>query len=302
MWNQKKQTSEEIKELVELIFKEQKQLEISNEAIDMCGTGGDKLNTFNISTLAAILTSSCGLKVIKHSGRSTTSITGSVDILSQFGLNVDINVKEKCFKETNLMFVSSKVLRETFGKVKEVCKKINSPSFVNLLGPLTNPYKTKYHLLGVSKIEWGELLVSTLKLLDKKNEKEAMVVCSEVNEKNYLDELSFCGKNHVWHLKDGEVKEYEIWPKYFGVDLTKIESLAIKNVSENKIIFEDILKGNTHIEDPRSQIVALNVGAVLYLAKKVKSIASGYNLALEHIQTGKAWEHFQNFMNCNKLN
>ena len=190
LWKEKGETPFELSTLASLINLEQKQSKKYIDAIDICGTGGDKLNTFNISTLTAIITSSLWVKVIKHSGRSNTSIAGSVDVLNEVGVSVDIReeIKESCFQKTNLMFTSSKHLRDVFGDVKLVCKKLGVSGFVNLLGPLTNPYETSFHLLGVSSLNWG-------KLFGKICKRNALIVCSEISENTFLDELSFCGVN-----------------------------------------------------------------------------------------------------------
>ena len=302
LWREKKETSFELKELADILFTKQKQIELYSGAVDLCGTGGDKLSTFNVSTLSAIVASSCGVKVIKHSGRSTTSVSGSVDVLSQFRFDIDNSkeIKENCFQKTSLMFVSSKTLRDIFGKVKIICKELNFPGFVNLLGPLTNPYKTSYHLLGVSRIEWGELLASSLKSQALKNKKEALIVCSNVGHDLYMDELSFCGRNYIWKLSGGKITEEVIDPVELGHELTDYKELIVKDIDESKIIFEDILRGKLGNENPKVQIVALNAGAALYLTNKVKSIAFGYKFALQHINSSKPWEHFQNFLNCNR--
>lgn len=297
-WREKKETSFEIATLAEILNSKQKQPELSSGSIDMCGTGGDNSNTFNISTLSAIVASSCGAKVIKHSGRSTTSITGSVDILSQFGLNIDTpdDVKEICFKESGLIFVSSFLLREVFGEVKKVCKEINIPGFINLIGPLTNPYKTSYYLLGVSKIEWGDLMAEALKL---QYSREGFVVCSKVRENFYLDELSFCGINYIWRISNSEITKEVVKPDELGIKAEDFNNLVVKDINESKSCFEAILRGSPII-DSKLRVVALNSGAALYLTKRVKSIHDGYSLALRHIKSGKVWEHFQNFINCSK--
>ncbi len=299
LWREKKETASEISCIAQLLNEKQKQIDIYKYSIDMCGTGGDKSNTFNISTLSAIVVSSMGVPVIKHSGRSTTSISGSVDILSGFGLKVDIDnkVKENCFKKNNLMFVSSKVLREVFGNVKKNCKELNIPAFVNLLGPLTNPYGTSYRLLGVCSIEWGKLLAESISSLKNKH---AIVVCCKVSESVFLDELSFCGVNYIWEIKNNEVSEKKLNPEDLGCKIIALQELAIKTTFDAKEIFENILKGKFNKNDPKSSVVALNAGAALYLKNIVKSVQEGYKQALLHIQSGKSWEHFQNFLNCNK--
>lgn len=308
LWREKGETATELKSLADLLYEKCPQINLSFTSyptppipiIDICGTGGDKSNTFNISTIAAIVTSACNVKVIKHSGRSTTSVLGSTDILEQLGFDIDNpkEIKENCFKETGLMVTSSKILRDVFGDVKKICKEINIPGFVNLIGPLTNPYKNSCHLLGVSKIEWGELLANAIRLQDLN--KEALIVCSEVSKKNILDELSFCGENHLWHLVNGVIKKEVITSSGFNEKPVNLNELVIKDKSESQNVFESILKGNLNINDPKVKTVALNSGAALYLAKKVKSIDLGYHFALQHIQTGKAWEHLKVFLNCNK--
>jgi len=304
LWKEKGETSFEISTLANLINSNQKQNKKYVAAIDICGTGGDKLNTFNISTITAIVTSSLGIKVIKHSGRSNTSISGSVDILNELGVDVDIkeDIKESCFQKTNLMIVSSKHLREVFGEVKSVCKKIEIPSFVNLLGPLTNPYETSFHLLGVSNIKWGNLLSSILKSTNN-SKKHSIIVSSKISENTYIDELSFCGTNQIWQIQpDKEIIQQIISPEEFGLPLANIENLKITNKEENKLIFESVLKGRfTSIKEKDCiKAAALNTGAALFLTKRTNSIKAGYEIALKHIQSGIGWEHFQNFINCNR--
>lgn len=321
LWREKGETAGELKYLADLLYREEPQIDTvlstqpsafppkadtsmaGSPIVDICGTGGDKANTFNISTLAAIVVSACGLQVIKHSGRSTTSIIGSVDVLSDFGVEIDMaqKIREKIFKKYNLMFVSSKKLREIFGVVKRVCKKLDIPGFVNLLGPVSNPYKTDLQLIGVSRINWGEVLANVL-IMQGKN--RSIVTCCSIPSKNLiLDELTFCGENYLWHISNGKITEEKLLPSDFGKKENNFSFISIKNVDESKAIFVSVLKGDldnvTMLN--RAETVALNSGTVLFLAKKVKSIKEGYYFALECIKSGKAWEHFQNYVNCNKM-
>lgn len=300
LWEKKEEKPHELKNLVDIIFSKQKKIKLVEDAIDTCGTGGDKLKTFNISTITAIVASSLGLKVIKHGGKSTTSVLGSVDVLNSFGFDIDLpeSLKEECFKKTNLMFVSSKILREVFGEVKAVCKKIGVPGFVNLLGPLTNPYKTKYHLLGVSRFEWGQLLASSLKLIEEGSNKEAFVVCSRLSNGGCLDELSLCGENFIWSLVNGKINFQTLNPQDLGFEISSVSDLMINNPKDGQDVFENILKGNLSDSDPKLLTIALNTGALLYLSKKAKSLKEGLELTLLHIKSGKVWEHFQNFLTC----
>lgn len=301
-WKEKGEKAEELEALIKILFSKEKQITDYDDALDLCGTGGDKLNTFNISTISAIVTSSLGIKTIKHSGRSATSISGSVDILNQFGLELDQpkNISEECYKKTNLMFTSSSKLREVFGDIKKISKKIGTTSIVNLIGPLCNPYKTKYHLLGVSNPNWGELITTTLKLLDKTN--KALIVCTKINEKQYLDELSFCGENFIWKLDNGEISKETLSIKSTGKELVNINSLKINDLNDAKSTFESILKGGNNKElTPKIDTVALNSGAALYLTNRATSLLDGYEKALKHIQSNRPWEHFQNFLNCSSI-
>lgn len=301
-WDKKSIKAEELEALVRILFSKEKQITDYNDALDLCGTGGDKLNTFNISTISAIVTSSLGIKTIKHSGRSATSISGSVDILNQFGLELDQpkNINEECYKKTNLMFTSSKKLREVFGDIKKISKKLDTPSIVNLIGPLSNPYKTKYHLLGVSNPNWGKLIATTLKLLDTNN--KALIFCTKINENQYLDELSFCGENFIWKLEDERISEEPFSIRSLEKELVNISDLKINDSNDAKSIFESTLKGEKSKElAPKIDTVALNSGAALYLNNKATSILDGYEKALKHIQSGIPWEHFQFFLNCSSI-
>ena len=303
-WREKGETAFELKTLADILYENSPPCPLfSTPIIDVCGTGGDKANTFNISTLAAIVASASGVNIIKHSGRSTTSISGSVDVLNEFDFdfNMPKEIMEKSLEQTHLMFVSSDIFREIFGRVKIICKELGMPGFVNLLGPLTNPYKTTCQLLGVSNIKWGKLMSAVLKL---QNKTEALVVCSEIINKNaFLDELSFCGQNHIWHLNNGVIEEIKLSPEDFNHETVLLDEIVITKKDDSKAVFKNILLGNIKTKDmqAKADIVALNAGGALYLAKKVKTIKEGYKLALNNIMSGNVWEHFQNFLNCNKM-
>ena len=301
-WYEKGYTPNEIYALARLINSQEIETGYYPNAIDLCGTGGDKSNTFNISTLTAIVASSLNIPVIKHSGKSNTSITGSADILNEFNINIDNDkaIKEKCFKSNNLMFVSSTVFRNVFGIIKTISKQINIPSLVNLIGPLTNPYKTEFHLLGVSNPHWGELLAEVVKLQNEKEKiykKTVLIICCEIEKNKYLDELSFCGENHLWLInnKIEKLDDYETTQK------AGIDDLIVKNKAESKLVFERVLKGEAGTKDILEKIktVSLNSGCALFLTKKADSLEAGYKKSIEHIQTGMAWEHFQDFISCN---
>lgn len=300
-WGAKGETPFEIKILADLIISKQNLIKVKDETLDICGTGADKLNTFNVSTLSAIVASSLGVKVIKHCGSRTTSISGSVDILNEFGVFIDspVELKEIAFQKSSLMFVSSEYLRKVFGVVKRIAKKEDIPCFVNLLGPLTNPYLISYHILGIYNFELARLFSSILTL--QRSEKETLIVTCKVRNDLYMDELSFCGDNYLWQIKNGVViKEFVISPYELGENLESIDVLTIKDMNESKNNFQNILKGT--LNGPALKVVALNAGAGLYLAKRVKSINEGYNLALRHIHSGRVWEHFLNFTNLTKEN
>ncbi len=295
-WRNKGSSVDELVTLVELV----KSIDIKEntnkyqDSIDVCGTGGDKLNTINISTLTAIVLSSLGVKVIKHSGRSSTSISGSIDILEQMGINLE-KITEDSLVNYNLMFIGSKVFRETFIDVKRVGKKINVSSFVNLLGPLCNPYYTKYHLLGVSNPNWGELLAKALRAININN--KALIVTSEVENNIFMDELSFCGESKIWLLENGEIKSETLDFKEFCDSTVSLNDLIINNAEEGKELFEEILKGKNAKLENKIKTIALNVGAGLYLSHKVTKIKDGYETALKQIKSGNTWEHFTRFRN-----
>ena len=183
--------------------------------------------------------------------------------------------------------------------MKSVCKKIRLPGFVNLLGPLTNPYETSFHLLGVSNLKWGEILSLVL----KNSKKHSIIVCSKISENTYLDEFSFSGTNHIWKIEPNkEIIQNKIMPEDIGLPLINIEHLKIVNKEENKLVFESVLKGKfiSTKEKECIKVTALNTGAALFLAKRTPSLKEGYETALRHIQSGITWEHFQDFINFTK--
>ena len=300
LWRKKGETPYEIAELAKIINKKQNQSLSFVDSVDVCGTGGDMQNTFNISTLSAIVASSCGAKIIKHSGRSTTSILGSVDILSEVGLDIngEKSIREKCFEKTGLMFTSSFLLRNLFSEVKKICKQISTPGFVNLIGPLTNSYQTSFQILGVSKPAWGELLIEALRLLGKK---KAYVVCCEIENGVFLDELSFSGRNHLWKLSDFTKVEKSVFiEKDYKEEFIPPSELMLRDKDTAIQIFEEILKGgySNNLVVNKAKTVAINTAYILFISNKVKNLYEGYNLSMEYLYSGKAWEQFHALKNC----
>lgn len=294
-WYEKGYASDEVYNMVNILFEHEPQINLSDEnVIDVCGTGGDKLNTFNISTLTAIVAAAAGVKVIKHSGRSSTSVSGSVDVLEEVGIPIDLekSIQEEIFKKYNLMFVASNILRKAFSRVKVLAKDIGVPSFVNLLGPVSNPYKTNGHVLGVSNILWAKTLCE---VSEKQNKKNVLIVCSRINENQFLDELSFVGNNIFWEKGQTGFRKHEKDFNVLAPSSCSLDSIVLKNKNQAKEVFLNVLRGNKDYA-PMIETVALNAGSVLYIAKISHSIEEGYKKALDVIYKDYAWEHFQNIL------
>ncbi len=247
--------------------------------VDTCGTGGDKTNSFNISTAVAFVAAGAGLKVAKHGNRSASSKCGSADVLEHAGVNLNVKpekVKE-CIEKIGIGFLFAPLYHPAMKYAMPTRKEIAIRTIFNILGPLTNPAGANIQLLGVPLPDLTETLANVLKNLGAK---AALVVHGEG-----FDEISTTGKTLISELKKGTIKNYLVSPEDFG----------IKRVSKNELLGADVDK-NVHImmatlegkKGPYRNIVLLNSGALFYIAGKAKDIQEGIKIAEESIDSGSA--------------
>ena len=261
----------------------------SGTIIDVCGTGGDKLHTFNISTTAAFVIASCGGIVAKHGNRSMSGISGSADIFEYFGydLNAEPSKITGIIEKHNIGFLFAQKFHPAMKHVSSARKMLQSRTAFNLLGPLCNPAGVKNQLIGVFSEEYLERIAN---ILHKKGAQNIMTVHSQ----DGLDELSITSKNKICFLHNNTITKSTVDPQSLGLHQGTIKDLQISTKQEAIQAFISVLDGTAN--QSMTQITALNAGAGLVVANIAKDIPEGLQIATESIQSGKAFSHFENFV------
>lgn len=246
--------------------------------VDTCGTGGDGSNTFNISTAAAIVAASDGVRIAKHGNRAVSSKSGSADVLEALGVAITLTpaAAADCLRATNLCFLFAPLYHQAMKHAAGPRKELAVRTVFNLLGPLTNPAGAKRQLLGVYD---ATLLPTVAEVLRELGVERALVVAGE----DGLDELTVTGSSQVAELRDGQISTYEIVPEQFGLRRHSLEDLRGGDASANAAIIREVFAGK---RGAARDIVLLNAGAILYLAGRTISIEAGVIRAAELIDQG----------------
>ena len=255
---------------------------ISNTAhlVDTCGTGGDGIQTFNVSTVSAFVAAAAGAKVAKHGGRSVSSTCGSADVLEALGINVNKTADEVAasVNEIGIGFMFAPNHHSAMKYAAPVRKALGVRTIFNLLGPLTNPASAKRQVMGV----FDQVLTGKLaKVLQKLGSEHVLVV----HGTDGMDEISFTGDTYIAELKDGKVTEYTVNPEQFGLSAHQLKDIQIQNAAESKAMIMDVLTGK---KGAARDIVLMNAGAAIYTAGVVTSLAVGIAKAAKMIDEGKA--------------
>jgi anthranilate phosphoribosyltransferase len=257
----------------------------SRHLIDTCGTGGDGIQTFNVSTTSAFVAAAAGAKVAKHGGRSVSSVCGSADVLEALGVNVNQTPEQvaNCINTLGVGFMFAPNHHSAMKHAAPVRKELGVRTMFNLLGPLTNPAHAKNQLLGVFSQSLTGKLAHVLKQLGSEH---VMVVCGA----DGMDEISFAGDTYVAELKNGKVEEYTVNPQQFGLGLHNVSSIKVANALESKTMLLDVLSGKS---GAARDIVLLNAGAAIYVAGLMPSLQSGIDHAAQILDSGKALQKLQ---------
>ncbi|HAW50327.1 TPA: anthranilate phosphoribosyltransferase [bacterium] len=253
----------------------------SDIVLDTCGTGGDRLGLFNISTISAFVVAGCGVVVAKHGNRSVSSQCGSADLLTGFSVNINIPKEgiERCLREIGIGFLFAPILHPAMKYAISPRREIGIRSIFNILGPLCNPARTKYQVLGV----YDEGLCRPLaNVLNQLGTISAVILHSY----DGADEATLF-ETKIIELYNGEIKEYTIFPEDFGLKKCDLSELKGGDVSENLKIASDILSGKE--KGPKMDVVLLNSAIGLYVVRKAPSISDGIKLADESISSGSAY-------------
>lgn len=252
----------------------------SQYLVDTCGTGGDGIQTFNVSTACAFVAAAAGAKVAKHGGRSVSSTCGSADVLEALGVNVNLTPEQvaTCVNEIGIGFMFAPNHHSAMKHAAPVRRELGVRTLFNLLGPLTNPAGAKNQVMGVfDKNLTGKLA----HVLNRLGSQHVMVV----HGADGMDEISFCGDTYVAELRDGKVMEYTLNPAQFGLRLHDAKTIRVSSAQESRDIILSVLAGE---HGAARDIVLLNAGAAIYVAGVADSLQAGIDKAALAIDNGSA--------------
>lgn len=264
------------------------EIQDAQHLVDTCGTGGDGIQTFNISTVSAFIAAAAGAKVAKHGGRSVSSTCGSADVLEALGVNVNLSPEQvaNTVNQVGLGFMFAPNHHSAMKHAAPVRRELGIRTLFNLLGPLTNPASAKRQVMGVFSRELTAKLAHVLKQLGSEH---VMVVCGA----DGMDEISFTGDTYVAELKNGSVQEYTVNPKQFGLALHDLASIKVTDTQQSKAMLLDVLSGKP---GAARDIVLLNAGAAIYVAGLTQSLQDGITSAAEMLDSGKALQKLQDLV------
>ena len=253
--------------------------------IDTCGTGGDGIQTFNVSTCTAFVAAAAGAKVAKHGGRSVSSTCGSADVLEALGVNVNLTPAQvaKCVAEIGIGFMFAPNHHSAMKHAAPVRRELGVRTIFNLLGPLTNPASAKRQVMGVFS---KDLTLKLAKVLQNLGSEHVLVA----HGADGMDEISFTGDTFVAELKDGKITEYVLNPAQFGLKIHALKSIRVENAAQSKAMILDVLHGKSNAGKCAAarDIVLLNAGAAIYAAGLQANIHAGIVHAAKVIDSGEA--------------
>ena len=263
------------------------------DVLEIVGTGGDKSNSFNISTTSAIVVSAMGIPVAKHGNRAASSKCGAADVLEALGVNINISPEKskELLEKIGICFLFAQNYHIAMKYVAPVRKELGIRTVFNILGPLSNPAGANMQLLGVYD---GELVEPMAKVLANLGVKNAMVVFGQ----DGLDEISMSSPTSVCEVRNNEFKKYTIEPEQFGMVRCKKEDLMGGSPEENADITLSILKGE---KGPKRDAVVLNSAAALYVADSTLTLKEAVYRAQEAIDNGSALKQLEKFISLSNV-
>lgn len=269
--------------------------ELRSKVIDIVGTGGDKIGSFNISSTVAILCASCGSMVAKHGSRSVTSKSGSADMFEELGVRLDLNLKNsaRLLEESGFTFMFAQAHHPAMRFIMPIRKKIPQKTIFNILGPLTNPAESKKSLLGVFHKSFVSKMAEALRI---NGATSTMVVSSAEG----MDEISISDITYASQLKSGVVHEFIIDPQEYGIKKAPLAAIIGGEAKDNALILHNIF--NDKATDAQRDIVMLNTASALVVDGLARDIQDGLEIAQSAIKTGKAKEKLKQIIEIsNKL-
>ncbi|MCI4679551.1 anthranilate phosphoribosyltransferase [Rhodoblastus acidophilus] len=257
-------------------------------AIDIVGTGGDGAQTYNISTLASLIVAACGVPVAKHGNRAASSLSGASDVLSELGVRIGIapNIIERSLREAQIGFMTAQAHHAAMAHVAPVRRELGARTLFNLLGPLSNPAGVRRALIGVFSESWMEPIAQVLDALGAE-------VVWIVHGSDGLDEVTTTGPTKVLALEHGALRRFEITPEEVGVKHATLNDLRGGDPAHNAAALRAVLDG---ARNAYRDIAALNAAAALVVAGKAADLATGFRLAGEALDSGRARATLENLI------
>lgn len=282
------ETVEEIIGGTTIMRKHMDRISAPDNALDIVGTGGSGLNTYNISTAASFITAAAGIPIAKHGNRAASSKSGTADALEALGGELEIGFEniEKALAETGFTFLFARAHHSAMRHVAPVRVSLKFKTIFNLLGPLSSPAQAKYQLLGVFDRKWLRPLAETLREMGSHH---VMVV----HGSDGMDEITTTGTTYVAELKDGDITEYEISPADAGLETAPRGSLEGGSPEHNAAAIRAVFDGKP---SPFRDIALINAGAALMIGGKATTLAEGVALAADLVDSGKAKTVLQNWV------
>ncbi len=286
----KKETIGEITAAAQVMRELATRVEVADtrHLVDIVGTGGDGAHTFNISTAAAFVAAAAGARVAKHGGRSVSSKSGSADVLEALGVNINLAPEQvaRSIGETGIGFMFAPNHHAAMKHAAPVRRELGVRTIFNILGPITNPAGAPNQLLGVFH---PDLVGIQVRVLQRLGSRHVLVV----HGVNGLDEIALDGETLIGELRDGEVTEYSIRPRDFGMQECDADVLKVSDSAESKTRVMEAIQG---VPGPALDVVLLNAGAALYAADVASSIAAGVERARAAVASGAARAKLDQFV------
>ena len=282
------ETIEEITAFANVMRDKGIKIQPEREVIDIVGTGGDQVGTFNISTTSAFIVAAGGVPVAKHGNRSVSSRSGAADVLEKLGIRVALSAQqnEEVLNKTGICFMFAPVYHSSMKYAAPVRKELGVRTVFNILGPLSNPAGATMQLLGVYDKKLAEPLAQVLANLGVTR---GVAVCGE----DGLDEITLTGETDVYEIRFGKITSYTISPEQFGLTRCPLEELIGGTPEENAQITMDILTGKEI--GAKRDVVLMNAGMSLYLGIDGITLADGIEIARDLITSGKALAKYEEF-------
>jgi anthranilate phosphoribosyltransferase len=250
------------------------------DAVDLCGTGGDRSGTFNVSSVASIVVAACGVRVAKHGNRSVSSRCGSADLFDALGVTASVppDLVERMLDEAGMAFLFAPVFHPSMRHAASARQALGLRTAFNLLGPLTNPVRPRWQIVGVPRPELTEMIARSLLLLGSER---AWVV----HGADGLDEISTVGYTKVSECRHGTVNTFYVHPSDYGLARATTESIGGGDAATNAAIARSVVDG---ARGAARDIVLLNAGAALLVAGRAANVGDGIAVAGEAIDSGRA--------------